>query len=111
MSGKSVVMLAAYLAVCPLCEMHACVVLPDGRKTRHFVCRKIGQDIIKLLAEGKCIDAREVVFLTDQLAAARFLRDESFLEEEIFSLEEVFHPERGSWLDEDREEPPQQYVM
>ncbi len=111
MVGKSAVTLAAYLEVCPNCEMHACVILPDGRKTRHFGGRDIGRAIIKLLAEGGCIDAKEVAFLSDQLAAARYLRDESFLEEEVYSLEEAFHPGRGNWLDEDREESPPQYIM
>jgi len=111
MAEKSVVKLAAYLSVCPNCEMHACVVLPDGRKTRHFGARDIGRSIIKLLAEGGCIDAKGVALLNDQLAAAQGLSDEGFPEEAVFSLEEAFRSERGDRLDEDSSEPPRQYVM
>lgn len=111
MPGESIVTLAAYLVVCPRCEMHACIVLPDGRKTRQFASRKIGQVVIKLLAQGGCIDANEVLFLSNQLEAARYLRDENLPEEEISSLEEIFRSERTDRFDEDHDDPPSQYVM
>jgi hypothetical protein len=111
MAGKSIVTLAAHLVVCPLCEMHACVVLPDGRKTRHFGSREIGQSIIKLLTEGGCIDDKEAVFLNDQLETVQFLRKEGFPDEDVFSLEEVFRAERPDWFDENHDEPSQQYFM
>ena len=111
MSGKNNVTSAAYLAVCPYCEMHACIVLPDGRKTQHFGSRKVGREVIVLLAKGGCIDAEEVVYLCDQLAAAPFLRDKTFPGEEIVTLEEVFRPECADDFDEGHGEPPTQYIM
>ncbi len=110
MPKKALVTLAAHLAVCPHCGLHACVTLPDGRETRHFGSRKAGRAVIQVLSRGGLIDLTEEVFLKDQLESSP-LHEEIFLEEEISSPEELFEEERADSFDEEHKPPRQQYLM